>query len=166
MAARAALGQLWNDVLLAPEKAVRTMRRNLLGVVLVAVFVGLSLLHVYWAVGGLAGRTAAVPSSSGVPLFRPSSLGTLLVASCLLIAAVIAAGAAGWFGRNAPIRAFRLLMFAVSLVFVVRAVGDWNYVGFFQRASESAFSYWDLRLYSPLCLFIGVAGLFLARSKE
>jgi hypothetical protein len=48
----------------------------------------------------------------------------------------------------------------------LRAVGDWKYVGFFRRASESAFAYWDLRLYSPLCLFIAVAALVLAWSEE
>lgn len=141
------------------------MTRNITSVVLVVVFVGLGLLHLYWALGGRSGRSAAVPSLNGEALFRPSPLGTLLVSASLLVAALVVSGAAGWLGA-VPITIIRPLMLAVSLVFVLRAVGDWKYVGFFRRASESAFAYWDLRLYSPLCLFIAVAALVLAWSEE
>lgn len=138
------------------------MLRNVLGAVLVALFVGLGLVHVYWALGGHAGRGAAVPSLNGQPLFRPSRGGTLFVAAGLFVAALVVSGAAGWLGGAVPQKIFRPLTVALSLVFLLRAVGDGKHVGFFQRGSESAFAYWDLRLFSPLCLFIAAAALVLA----
>jgi hypothetical protein len=137
-----------------------------LSVGLSGLFAALALLHVYWAMGGRWGRAAAVPTADGRPLFSPSPAGTLLVAAALLIAALVIAGAAGWLGQAVPRRLFRLLTMALAPVFLLRAIGDFKYVGFFRRASESAFAYWDLRLYSPLCLFIAVAALVLAWSAE
>jgi hypothetical protein len=128
---------------------------------LVAIFVGLSLMHVYWGGGGRSGRTAAVPGINGQPLFIPSLLATLAVAAALFAAAVIVAGTAGWLGHAVPAAVFRLLTLAISLVFLVRAIGDFKRVGFFQRAGDSVFAYWDLRFYSPLCLFIAGAALVL-----
>jgi hypothetical protein len=140
--------------------------RNAVGGVLGSIFVGLCLLHVYWALGGRLGRGAAVPSVAGKPLFTPSPLGTLLVAAGLLIAALVIAGTVGWLGKAVPTRVFRLLAHAISVVFIVRAIGDFRYVGFFRGASDSVFAYWDLRLYSPLCLFIGAAVFVLVWSRK
>lgn len=142
------------------------MARTVIAIVLAAIFVSLSLLHVYWALGGRSGRTASVPSFNGEPLFRPSPFGTLLVAGSLLVAALVIVGVAGWLGGTVPAMVFRLLTLAISVVFLLRAIGDWQNVGFFQRGSESAFSYWDVRLYSPLCLFIAVSALVLAWSED
>jgi hypothetical protein len=47
---------------------VANAARNILSVVLVVVFVGLGLLHLYWSLGGRSGRSAAVPSLNGEPL--------------------------------------------------------------------------------------------------
>ena len=41
---------------------------------LIAVFVALSLVHVYWLVGGEVGRLAAIPEIDGTPVFQPLDL--------------------------------------------------------------------------------------------
>jgi hypothetical protein len=119
-------------------------------------------MHVYWGLGGRSGHAATVPQVDGKALFRPSCFATLAVAAALLAATVVVAGVAGWLGAAVPAGLSRLLTLVMSLVFLVRAVGDFKYVGFFRRASESTFAYWDLHFYSPLCLFIAAAGLVLA----
>jgi uncharacterized protein DUF3995 len=85
----------------------------------------------------------------------------VLVAVALLVAAVVIAGVAGWLGDRVPAIVFRALTLGICLVFVLRAVGNRQNVGFFQRRTNSAFAYWDLRLYSPLCLLIAVGALVL-----
>jgi uncharacterized protein DUF3995 len=139
--------------------------RNVLGVLLTATFVILALLHVYWSLGGQLGHSAAVPSVNGRRLFNPSPQATFMVAVALLACACAISGAIGWLGEAVPVSVFRVVTMAVAVVFLLRAIGDFRYVGFFQRGSDSPFAYWDLRLYSPLCLLIGVATLVVARSK-
>jgi hypothetical protein len=141
------------------------MGRTVITIALMAIFIALGLLHVHWVFGGSSGRIASVPSVNGKPLFTPSPVGTLLVAVCLFLAAVVMAGVAGWLGAAVPRTVFRLLTLGISVVFLLRAVGDWRNVGFFQRRSESAFAYWDVRLYSPLCLLIAAGALVLAWSE-
>ena len=54
------------------------------------IFMILSLIHIYWAFGGLWGKELSVPTvSSGRKLFVPGVRATLTVAFCLLIFAAI-----------------------------------------------------------------------------
>lgn len=138
-----------------------TTMQSVLALWLTAVFVTLAVVHVYWALGGRSGRHAAVPHVGATPLFSPSRLGTLAVAAALVLAALVVAGRVGWIGVAMPAPIFRLLLLAMALVCVLRAIGDFKYIGFFRHASESTFAYWDLRLYSPLCLLIAGAALTL-----
>jgi hypothetical protein len=140
--------------------------QTVLALALVTVFVMLSLVHVYWALGGRTGHALAVPQIDSRPLFSPSPLATLAVAAALAVAALVVAGLVGWLGVAMPALMFRLLTLAMALVFLLRAIGDFTYIGFFRRASASRFAYWDLRLYSPLCLFIAAAAMMLVWSQR
>jgi hypothetical protein len=139
--------------------------RTGLATALAAIFLGLSAIHVYWGLGGRSGHAAAVPSVDGQRLFVPSRLETFMVATALFVALLVVSGTVGWIGDMVPASVFRVLTQILSLVFLVRAIGDFKYVGFFRRPSESAFAYWDTRLYSPLCLFIAAAALVLSWRK-
>jgi hypothetical protein len=50
----------------------------------------------------------------------------------------------------------------MGLVFLVRAVGEFKLVGFFKRVRGTSFARWDTWLFSPLCLGISFAALWLA----
>src|SRR4051812_32737606 len=134
-----------------------------IAIFLVITFAALGLLHIYWAFGGRSAIAAVVPSVAGRPVFRPSFSSTLLVAGALFAAAVVISGAIGWLGNRVPASVFRLLTFAISLVFLLRAIGDFRYVGFFKAGSHSTFAFWDRWLYSPLCLLIALSAFVVAR---
>ena len=68
---------------------------EIITLIVVAVFVVLSLIHVYWAFGGRAGRAAAVPEVSARPAFVPSAPATFAVAVALALCAGIVAASAG-----------------------------------------------------------------------
>jgi hypothetical protein len=140
--------------------------QRILAASLVAVFVALAALHVFWAAGGRAGGGAAIPSSSGRALFTPSPLGTLAVAAALLGAALVTAAAAGWLGRGAPVRIGRPLAYGLALVFALRAIGDFRYVGLFKSLGDDPFRSWDTWLFSPLCLAIALAALAVGSARE
>lgn len=50
----------------------------------------------------------------------------------------------------------------IPLIFLLRAMGDFKYIGFFKKVKETDFAVRDTRFYSPLCLFIGLNGVFVA----
>lgn len=124
----------------------------------------LSVIHFYWAMGGHSGVHLAVPHKDGEPLFKPRKIGTLIVAMGLLGLALLALVLRWGELWNLPIMTVApYLGLAVALVFFARAVGDFNWVGFFKKVKNSDFARLDTRYYSPLCLLLGLlfAGLSL-----
>ena len=130
--------------------------------ILAVVFLGLSGLHVYWALKGTAGASTAIPEVGGKPLFVPRRAGTLAVAVLLAACAVVAV----LLGVNemSPnvLTALRIAAGAIGAGLVLRAIGEFRYVGFFKRVRGSAFAGYDTLLYSPFCLLAGLGFLVLA----
>jgi hypothetical protein len=139
--------------------------KNILGILLAAIFAVLGLFHVYWAFGGRVGSAAAIPTVNGERLFSPSVLATMLVAAALFLAMLTILGQIGWFGETIPRWIFRLATFGIAALFLVRAIGDFKILGFFKHASSSGFAFWDTFLFSPLCLFIAIAALLISYKK-
>jgi len=135
--------------------------RIALGVLLAAVFAVLSLFHIYWALGGRVGSEATVPVVGGKQTFHPSPAATVLVATALLVAMFTVLGQAGLLGEAIPKWIFRWGTCGLALIFFLRAVGEFKLVGFFKRASDTRFAYWDTWLFSPLCLAIAVMAFAL-----
>lgn len=108
--------------------------------ILVTIFAALSLLHIYWALGGRVAVAAAVPSENGHAMFEPGPVACLAVALAL--------------GSAAAISAMRVGL--IAMVFIVRAIGDFRFVGFFKRVRGSVFARRDTLIYSPLCVAISL----------
>ena len=138
----------------------------LVAIGLALVFGAIAALHVYWAIaGGTGGGGGAVPSRiDGTPLFRPSSISTLAVAAALSMAAVIVLGRAGMLAPDSRFILYRAGAWAVSATLLLRAVGDFRYVGLFKRERRTRFARLDTRYYTPLCAVLGLAVLYLAAS--
>jgi Protein of unknown function (DUF3995) len=136
--------------------------RTLVAFALVAVLLALSLLHVYWGLGGRTAAAAAIPEVAGRPAFKPSRTGTLVVAMSLLAAAGLVATTGHLVPDLHVPRFARFLTFILGSVFVARSVGDFRLVGFFKRRSTSRFARLDSLVYAPLCLALGLSVLFVA----
>lgn len=111
----------------------------MLPILLILTFVILSLLHVHWAFGGTIGSTATIPIVNNEPLFEPARMDAWLVALALACCAVLMAWLAGllswWSPRG---RVFRWMGYALSTVFLIRAIGDFNYGGIFKQVQGTA----------------------------
>lgn len=123
---------------------------------------GLALVHLYWAVRARAGSSAAIPEIDGRPAFRPSRVGTVMVAVALLAASLLVAAVGGVIADPLPGAVARAGCVLLGLLFVARSVGDFRLLGFFKRIRGSRFARLDSLYYSPLCLLIGIAVLYLA----
>lgn len=136
---------------------------RMLGVVLAVIFALLSFLHLYWAAGGRFGRGAAIPTAGGERLLNPSPLGTILVAAALFAAVLVVLGRLKFWGAVVPGWIFYAGTWVISVLFLLRAIGDFRYVGFFKSVSGTDFARWDTILFSPLCLFIAAVAFLISR---
>lgn len=98
----------------------------------------------------------AIPSKGGVPVLSPSSLSTFLVGVALLGMAAVVGSTAGLIPPFLPSGLLRGASAVLALIFAVRAVGEFRYVGFFKRVRGSVFAGRDTYLYSPLCLLLAI----------
>jgi hypothetical protein len=121
------------------------------------VLAALGGVHIYWAGGGRLGTGAVIPERDGRRLFSPSPGATLLVAALLMAGSACLLARAGVVGRGLPSGLSEWGTRAMATAFLLRAIGDFRYVGFFKRVHGSRFAFWDTRLYSPLCVLLFLA---------
>lgn len=126
------------------------------------VLVSISGLHVYWAFGGRWGSDVAVPQRGGKRVFTPSPAATMSVAVALLVATMIVLAEADAIDSGPARGLVHLGAVVLGLVFITRAIGEFRYVGFFKRVRGTPFADLDTRLFSPLCLALGAATLWVA----
>ncbi|MBD3922444.1 DUF3995 domain-containing protein [Paenibacillus sp. PR3] len=115
-------------------------------------------LHVFWAFGGRWGELAAVPEKAGGGLaFKPGPLETAAVAVLILVACyfLLAEGELLSALHTNALTEWGSILCAI--VFGIRTIGDFRYVGFFKRYKRSRFAKCDTWFYSPLCLFLAAA---------
>ena len=121
-------------------------------------------IHLYWGFGGKWGLDVSVPEQNGTRAFQPGRAATLVVA-------VLFGGMALFFlykiGQLPVADAFvpgwlsQYGLWLLASVFLLRAIGDFRYVGFTKRVRSTRFAKLDTRFYSPLCLVLGVNSLLL-----
>lgn len=124
----------------------------------------LAALHVYWALGGRRGFSAAIPQteSGGPPAFLPGPALTFAVVGVLAAGGLIALALGGVVQlEDLPRSWARGLGAFGAFAFAGRAIGDFRLVGFFKRVRGTTFARWDSRLHSPLCVAISAAWLAL-----
>jgi Protein of unknown function (DUF3995) len=126
------------------------------GATAATILVILGIVHLYWAVGGEWGKGAAIPEHEGKPVWRPSMLGTGLVALGLFMMAALLLMQIGWLGVFTGANSVRMGLWLMAAIFLVRAIGDFRYVGFFKRVRGTRFARLDTLAYSPLCLILAL----------
>ena len=112
--------------------------------------------HLYWAAGGQAGSSAAIPQANGEPLFRPGRGATVLVATGLFALAGLALWRDGLILLPLPFFIAKIGAWLATLVFLVRAIGDFKYLGWSKRVRGSRFARLDDVVYAPLCLMLAI----------
>jgi hypothetical protein len=122
----------------------------------------LRLSHIYWGFGGKSGHSASIPTkANGTPIINPGKTSCFVVALGLLIfgvfvlikAGIISVGLSNWLLSYA--------MWAIALLFLLRAIGEFKYLGFFKKIKDTQFAQMDTKYYSPLCLVIAVLSIIL-----
>lgn len=126
--------------------------------VLVFIFAGIAFIHVYWGGGGKWGADDVIPSTeAGKKLMAPRTFECFAVAAAFLALIAFVVIKAKWiliFSLPDWLNSYGLLI--IAFVFLLRAIGEFKYVGFFKKVKSTRFARMDTRLYSPLCAFIAM----------
>ncbi len=137
---------------------------NFLGFTTAALFSGIGLLHLYWALAGKRPSPAVIPTQQGQLSFTPTPALTLLVAVALFVAAQIVLGTLGIGRLGLPAWLFKVGVWGLMVVFSGRAIGDFHWVGFFKTIRHTPFARNDSRFYTPLCVALALACAILGAS--
>jgi hypothetical protein len=135
---------------------------RILGILLAVIFAILGFFHLYWAAGGRFGGSMAIPTVGGERLLNPTPFWTILVAAALFAAMLVVLGRLKMWGAFVPSWIFYSGTWVISLLFLLRTIGDFRYVGFFKSVTDTNFARWDTILFSPLCLFIGIVAFLIS----
>ncbi|MBW3466637.1 DUF3995 domain-containing protein [Arthrospiribacter ruber] len=126
--------------------------------ILFAIFLILSSIHFYWVFGGKWGGDAVLPTKDddSTKVLTPSILPSLIVALGLLGIGLLVLIISGIISLDIPHWLNNYGLWVISGIFLLRAIGDFNYVGFFKKINQTKFGRNDTKYFSPLCLIIGV----------
>ena len=139
------------------------MMTTVVSLLLFAVFGFLSGIHFYWGLGGKRGFEAAVPTGPNQEkVMAPSTWACFVVGFGLLCFGIFALISAHLIPVHLPGRLSDAGLGIIAAIFILRATGEFNYVGFFKKIKTTRFGKMDTKYYSPLCLTIGILCILLA----
>jgi hypothetical protein len=139
---------------------------TLVSIFLSLVFLFLSALHLYWGFGGKWGKDAAIPTrADNSRVFSPGSLSTFIVGIGLLAIGAFILVKAKFITISIPYFLVKSGLWIIAALFIGRAVGEFNYVGFFKKIRSTKFGQNDTKYYSPLCMVIGILIIILALTR-
>lgn len=135
-------------------------------IILLLIFFSLAILHFYWAFGGEWGFKNALPADeNGKILFIPRNIDSAIVGLGLIAFGSFYLLKSDLIQLALPMWIVKYGGWIIPILFLLRAVGEFKYVGLFKSISTTEFGRLDTIFYSPLCLIIGCLGIFLAVSK-
>jgi hypothetical protein len=128
-----------------------------------SVFIVLSGIHFNWVFGGKFGFEYSIPTNlKGEKVLHPKAFDSAIVALGLLMFAVFFLVKRGLI--DIPVQSIinKYGAWVIAAIFLLRAIGDFRYVGFFHKVKGTQFSKMDLNYFSPLCLIISLIAFYLA----
>jgi hypothetical protein len=132
----------------------------------IIIFIILSGIHWNWMFGGNWGYNNAIPTDiKEKKLFNPKKIETLFVAIGLLVFATYYFLISNLISINFPNWVSIYIGWVISIIFIIRSVGEFKYIGFFKKIKTTNFGRLDSKLFSPLCLAIGLIGIIIELNK-
>ncbi|TCI84561.1 DUF3995 domain-containing protein [Tenacibaculum sp. M341] len=122
-----------------------------------------SIFHVYWAFGGHFGVESVIPKKLTEDENRmPPAILTLIVAMVFFAMGILFLDKLNRFDFSfIPefLKSYGII--SMGVIFLIRAIGEFNYVGFFKKIKNTKFGINDTKYYSPLCLFLAISAFII-----
>lgn len=133
-----------------------------LPITLSLIFITLAAIHFNWVFGGRFGFAAALPTKiTGERVLNPKTIDSAIVGLVLTIFSLFYLLKSGLISFPLPQWLFSSIGWVIPTIFLLRAIGDFKYVGFFKRVRSTKFGKLDSKFFSPLCLLIAILGLII-----
>jgi len=109
-----------------------------LSIVLASILIILALIHFYWAFGGTRGFADALPTKkTGERVLNPKKTDGAFVGIGLMAFAFLYLVQTPLLPYQLPEWIVKYGSWLIPIVFLLRAIGDFKYVGFFKRIKET-----------------------------
>jgi hypothetical protein len=92
---------------------------------------------------------------------NPGKGATIIVAVGLMVLALITIGSQGWLDKYVKRALFSYGTLIIAIIFLVRAIGDFKFIGFFKTVKWTRFGMNDTNFFSPLCLLISLLSVLI-----
>lgn len=133
-----------------------------LSIILVLTYFAIALIHSYWLFGGEKWIDKALPTDeNGKRVLNPSKFKTVIVTFGLLLFALYYLLKMELFEIKIPKLITEYSGWIISIIFIIRAIGDFKYVGFFKRIKKTEFAKFDTRYFTFISLIIGLIGIII-----
>ncbi len=138
------------------------MITTILSIILLIIFTLLGFIHFYWLFGGKWGLENVIPTkdNKSIPLSIPK-FATLVVALVLVLFGLIYLVKSGITNIQVPNWVTNYVYWVIPSIFILRAIGDFKYVGLFKKIKNTEFAIADSKWFIPLCLMIGIFGMLI-----
>ena len=134
----------------------------ILSIILCIILIGLGLIHFNWAVGGNFGFSESLPTKeNGERVFNPRKIDGAIAGIVFIAFGIFYLLKSGLIEFNIPEWITTHGGWIIPLIFILRAIGEFKYVGFFKSLKKTDFGKLDTKLFSPLCLLIGIFGIII-----
>ena len=134
----------------------------ILAIILFVIFFILGLIHLNWALGSKQGIDKTIPTKeNGEKLFTPRKIDSTAVGLGLIVFGLFYLIVSGLISFELPVWLIKYGAWIIPGIFILRAIGEFKYIGLFKRIKQTEFGKLDTKLYSPLCLLIGTIGLVI-----
>ncbi|SFG08254.1 Protein of unknown function [Salegentibacter agarivorans] len=135
---------------------------TVLSIILFVIFSSLGFIHFYWLLGGKWGLEKALPTKeAGQKAMEPPKTATVIVGIGLISFGLIYLIKTGLINFQIPNWIVTYGSWTIPCIFILRAIGDFNYVGLFKKIKNTEFSKADSKWFIPLCLTIGILGILI-----
>ena len=136
------------------------MLNTILSSFLSIVFYTLGALHIYWGLGGKRALEQTLPTTTtGKKVLSPKLYHSMIVGIALVSFGIFYFIKSGTIDIHLPDLISNYGGWFISVLFSLRAVGDFKFVGLFKNVKETLFARLDTILFTPLCLTIGAVGI-------
>ncbi len=133
----------------------------ILSIFLFLIFAVLGGFHFYWLFGGIWGLEQAIPTKGKVSSLSIPKIATLLVGVVLVLFGLIYLIKSEFINVQVPSWVTNYGYWFIPSIFILRAIGEFKYVGFFKKIKHTEFAKADSKIFSPLCLIIGIIGILI-----
>lgn len=124
------------------------------------------MIHLNWVIGGKFGFVESLPTKeNGERVLNPKKIDSAIVGIGLIAFGFFYVLKSGLIEYNLPEWILKYGSWIIPIIFLLRAVGEFKYIGFFKRVKKTDFGKLDTKLFSPLCLIIGIFGIIIQLMK-